>query len=330
MKSAILIILLILIGTTVSFSQSTLKDVKKLIQERQFDSAKPILKSLYAKNDEDPEVNYWFGVYSLMQNNYDDAIDYLDAAIEENEKNARYHNLLGNAYGMKAQQGGMLKAAFAAPKAKSCWEKALELKPDYLDAKSALFQYYLNAPGVMGGDKDNAKQLAEKILKLHPPLGHSYFANYYFIADNNSAKAEHEIQESLNIDTTDSLYNRVININVGLLNRIGYSYLNNKNYSESKKAFKKAIELRPEAANPYDSMGDYYVARAQYDSALISYDLAILRDSNFVVSKFNKGKMLEKLNRKQEAVLVYKDIIKNHTDSDYADQAEDRLDELEQ
>ena len=62
-------------------------------------------------------------VYSLMQNNYDDAIDYFDDAIEADENNHLYYNMLGNAYGMKAQNSGALKAAFAAPKANSPSDK---------------------------------------------------------------------------------------------------------------------------------------------------------------------------------------------------------------
>ena len=76
-------------------------------------------------------------------------------------------------------------------------------------------------------------------------------------------------------------------------------------------------------------MGDYYVTTGKYDSALVSYDLAILRNQDFAVSKFNKGKILEKLERIQEAKLIYKDIIDKNPDSRYAEQAEDRLDELE-
>ncbi len=108
---------------------------------------------------------YWLGFISLIENNYDDAINYLDAAIEGDENNHLYYNMLGNAYGMKAQNSGLFKAAFAAPKAKSNWEKALELKPDYLRAKQALFQYYLRAPGIMGGDDDKAKEMALNILE---------------------------------------------------------------------------------------------------------------------------------------------------------------------
>jgi tetratricopeptide (TPR) repeat protein len=330
MKLIIRSTFLLLFIASFSFSQNDrLQEARELIEQRKFDLAKPILEFLYEEDNENPDLNYWYGVYCLMQNNYDDAIDYLDVAIEGNKNNAVYYNMLGNAYGMKARNAGALKAAFAAPKAKSNWEKAVELKPDYLDAKQALFQYYLQAPGIMGGDYNKAKELADQFVKTHPNLGHLYLANYFLVAEENIEKANEELQKSMQVDSSDTLYDRINRGNANLLNAIGYHYLNNKDFSKSKKAFTQAIDLLPNNANPYDSMGDYYVAIAKYDSALICFDNALKKDSKFVASKYNKGKMLENLNRKDEAIMVYKELIKESPDSRYAEDAEDRLDELE-
>jgi tetratricopeptide (TPR) repeat protein len=330
MKLIIHSVFILLFIASFSFSQNDrLQEVRKLIEQREFNLAKPILEFLYEEDNKNPELNYWYGVFFLMQNNYDDAIDYLDVAIEGNKNNAVYYNMLGNAYGMKAQNAGALKAAFAAPKAKSNWEKAVKLKPDYLDAKQALFQYYLQAPGIMGGDNDKAKEIADQFVKIHPNLGHLYLSNYFLVAEENIEKANEELQKSLHADSSDTLFGRINNGNANLLNAIGYHYLNNKDFSKSKKAFTRAIELLPNNANPYDSMGDYYVAITNYDSALICFDSALKKDPKFAASKFNKGKMLENLNRQKEAIAIYKEIIKDSSDSRYSEDAEDRLDELE-
>jgi len=330
MKSLINSLLLILFVVSFSFGQNDrIEEVKKFIEQREYDLAKPILEFLYEEDEENPEVNYWFSVLSLRQNNYDDAIDYLDVAIEGDKSNYRYYYMLGNAYGMKAQNAGVFKAAFAAPKAKSNWEKAVELKPDFLNAKQVLFQYHLYAPGIMGGDDDKAKEIADELIKLHPAFGHVHLASYYLVAEENPEKAEQELQYTLNVDSTDTLYNRIKNGNLDLLNLLGYHYLRNNEFPKSKSFFSKAIETAPDQANPYDSMGDYYVAVANYDSALICYDNDLKQNPKVTASKFNKGKMLEKLNRNEEAIAVYKELIKENPDSRYADDAEDRLDELE-
>jgi len=330
MKLFIKSLLILLFTTSYSFAQNDrLEEAKKFIENREFELANPILEFLYEQDDENPEVNYWYGVFSLMQNNYDDAIDYLDVAIEGDDKNHRYYNMMGNAYGMKAQNAGALKAAFAAPKAKDNWEQAIELNPEFINAKLALFQYYIYAPGILGGDSEKALEVAHDLIKQNPPLGHVHLANYYLLAEENPERAEKELQFTLDADSTDTLYENIKNGNLDILNNLGYHYLRNENFSKSKSFFSKAIEVEPNRPNPYDSMGDYYVAIGKYDSALVSYDYAIFRNQDFAVSKFNKGKILEILDRKQDAKLIYKEIINKNPDSRYAQQAEDRLDELE-
>jgi tetratricopeptide (TPR) repeat protein len=76
-------------------------------------------------------------------------------------------------------------------------------------------------------------------------------------------------------------------------------------------------------------MGDYFSATAQYDSALIYYENAISINPKFTVSKFNRGLMLEKLGKIDQAITTYHEIIDNHPNSNYADQAADRLEELQ-
>jgi len=44
------------------------------------------------------------------------------------------------------------------------------------------------------------------------------------------------------------------------LNMIGYAYLRLENYNKAKNAFQEQIRSAPASANPYDSMGDYYLA----------------------------------------------------------------------
>lgn len=330
MKSIINSLLLVLVTNSFLFSQNDrLEEAKKYIEQRKFDLAKPILEFLYEEDEENPEVNYLFGEISLRENKYDEAIDYFDVAIEGNDANYRYYYMLGNAYGMKAQNSGIFKAAFAAPKAKDNWERAIALKPDFIDAKIALFQYYLRAPGIMGGDNDKARNIALDFITSYPALGHAYMASYYLNAEDSTEKAEQELRLSLKADLIDSLNKRIIMSNIGVLNDLGYRYLNKKNYPKSKQSFRQAINLAPDTANPYDSMGDYYVAVGKYDSALINYESALKQNPKFAVSKLNKGKMLEKLGRNDEAIKVYKELVEETPDSRYGEEAEDRLDELE-
>lgn len=57
-------------------------------------------------------------------------------------------------------------------------------------------------------------------------------------------------------------------------NSIGYIYLGQQQMDEAKAAFEKYIALLPHAANPYDSMGEYYMVNEAYAKSAEYYDKA--------------------------------------------------------
>jgi tetratricopeptide (TPR) repeat protein len=154
-------------------------------------------------------------------------------------------------------------------------------------------------------------------------------AYYYAVVDENLVEADKALVKSMTFDSDEETKRIVLNSNTNLLNRMGYQFLGQEDFENSYKYFKWAIRLRPDFENPYDSMGDYFSAVTQFDSALIYYEKALTINPDFIVSKYNKGLMLEKLDKKDQAIAEYREIIKNYPESNFADQAADRLEELE-
>ena len=66
----------------------------------------------------------------------------------------------------------MIKQGMLAPKMKKAWESAIALDPKNMSARTSLIQYYLQAPGFMGGSIDKAKEVAKQITGLNPAEGH--------------------------------------------------------------------------------------------------------------------------------------------------------------
>ncbi len=316
------------IGALYAQIDDKISRVSELLKNNRIADAKSILAGLYKENNKEPRVNYYLGVVSLRENNYDDAIDYIDAAIDGDNTNPQYYFMLGNAYGVKVQRAGVFSAIFAASKIKSNWEKAIELKPDFIDAYINLFQFHLQAPGIAGGSIDEAMEIISKVGKLNKYLEHALRAYYYLIEDESYQDAETELAAVLQADQTDPDYHQIKRLVINLLNIFGYHYLRNNMLNDSRRYFSLAIKTAPDQANPYDSMGDYYANVAAYDSALICYENALKINPEFTISKLKKGRMLEKLNRRSEAVDVYQTLIKDDPESDYAEEAEDRLEEI--
>lgn len=102
---------------------------------------------------------------------YDAAADSFEKATKVEPKNAEAYVLYGNALAQRAQSAGSIKQAFLAPKMKHAWEHAVELDPCSIGARESLIQFYLQAPGIMGGSVDKAKAEAKAISALDPYRG---------------------------------------------------------------------------------------------------------------------------------------------------------------
>jgi CubicO group peptidase (beta-lactamase class C family) len=61
----------------------------------------------------------------------------------------------------------------------------------------------------------------------------------------------------------------------GELNRVGYQFLVAKRQKDAIEIFKLNVEMFPKSANPYDSLGEAYLADNQKDLALVNYKKAV-------------------------------------------------------
>src|SRR4051794_39833360 len=94
------------------------------------------------------------------------ATETLERALAQDPSNSNINLWLGRAYGRRAETSSMLTAPGYAGKARTYFEKAVQLNPSNLEAQSDLFEYYLEAPGFLGGGFDKAANVAEQMSKL--------------------------------------------------------------------------------------------------------------------------------------------------------------------
>ncbi len=103
---------------------------------------------------------------------YKSAIEILDEVKANGEDTIEVNLLLAEALSGRINQVGMLKKISLAKKIKKSLEHTLELAPQNLDALEGLVQFHLQAPASVGGDKDEARLLVEKIIKIDGLRGH--------------------------------------------------------------------------------------------------------------------------------------------------------------
>ena len=108
------------------------------------------------------------GKIYFQMGDYKKAIAAFEQATKAAPKSSPDWNWLGRAYGRQAETGFKLAAFGNARKARDAFEKAVALDATNREAVDDLFEYYLEAPGMLGGGEDKAAKLAETIRAKAP------------------------------------------------------------------------------------------------------------------------------------------------------------------
>ena len=153
---------------TLAVGASELEDAQKLYRRTNFAGAIELLKPNAAAN---AEACALIGRSYFMLGEANKAVEYLNRAVALDPKQSNYYVWLGRAYGRKAEIAFPLAAPREASRARASFEKAVELDPNNVDATDDLFEFYLRAPGFLGGGFDKATQMAEKIAQRDPAEG---------------------------------------------------------------------------------------------------------------------------------------------------------------
>lgn len=101
----------------------------------------------------------------------DSAYDLIRRAADAEPNRAEVQYLLGEIACNKAGRAGALSAFGLARKCKAGFARAVALAPDSLTYLESLASFLSQAPGIVGGDKDSAMKLAERVLQRDEVAG---------------------------------------------------------------------------------------------------------------------------------------------------------------
>jgi Flp pilus assembly protein TadD len=176
-------------------SQDVVKRAGTFYQRTDYDGS---LRLLAADSSPDAANYVLTGKNYFMLGDFKQAARFFEKAAALDPTNSEYMLWLGRAHGRRAETGNWLFAGMSASKARQCFEKAVALDPHNHDALNDLFDYYLNAPGFLGGGLDKAEAIARRIETESP-------AEYHFdkaqLADKrkDSAAAEAEFRRAMEL-----------------------------------------------------------------------------------------------------------------------------------
>ncbi|MEZ5402743.1 MAG: tetratricopeptide repeat protein [Bryobacteraceae bacterium] len=116
------------------------------------------------------------GQAAFQLEDYKLATTHLEKAVELEPGNARAHHWLGKTYGRRAETASFFSAPGLASRCRREFERAVELDPANLDALADLFEYYLEAPGFLGGGRDKAADAARRLGRANGARGENALA----------------------------------------------------------------------------------------------------------------------------------------------------------
>ncbi len=131
-----------------------------------------MLAECAAGDPQDPRVLLALGRGFLRGGDENRAVFWFEHAAKLEPTCSECQLWLGRAYGAQALQAPLLRQTTIAKKVRKSFERAVELDPANLFARSALVEYYSRAPGFLGGGIEKARKEAEEIRRRDPLRGH--------------------------------------------------------------------------------------------------------------------------------------------------------------
>lgn len=143
-----------------------------LLASGHVDQAIAMLDTQLRSSPDDPVAHNLLCRAYFSLGEWDRGISNCEKAVALSPDNSQFHLWLGRIYGEKADKSGFMTAAGLARRVVREFEAAVHLNPKSVDARSDLAEFYLEAPGIVGGGRDKAEQQANSLMTLDPARAH--------------------------------------------------------------------------------------------------------------------------------------------------------------
>jgi tetratricopeptide (TPR) repeat protein len=212
---------------------------------------------------------------------------------------------LGNALGNRIGEVGMLSKMTLAPDLRDAFERAVKLDPSLVEARNALIEFYLQAPGAIGGGVDKAKAQAAAIAKYDRAQGLISQARIA-MHEKNWPQAIKHLEAARAAKPGDERVRMQLIV----------LYQEAKRWSDAYGAIKRWMGEEPKSNIAQYQLGRLAAVSGQYlpegEAALRTY-LTLPRDKNDPAPKnvhYRLGQVLAQAGRKDEARTAYQMALK--------------------
>lgn len=231
---------------------------------------------------------------------WDDAVRCGERAVLLQPEVASYHLWLAREYGEKAASSNPLTAAGVARKAKNEFERAVQLDPANVQARVDLAQYYTEAPAIMGGGLDKAREQASRVAANDPAESHLMLSR---IAEKEKqyAEAEGQLRQAVSQSKNPASY----------WLELAQFYRRRGRLDDMQNAIQTAVALPNKSAETYfDAANELYQGGRAFPAAVeyLQKYLAsgqLVEDAPVFRAHYLLGAIYQKMGRNAAAVTEY-------------------------
>lgn len=221
-----------------------------LVDGNHWKRARAVLEPRVRTNPNDAQALYLLAQVKQAYGDLDGALTLAEKAAALDGRNAAYRYLVAELYGDKADKASVFSQFGLARRFKKDAEAAIALDPKQIDARWALMEFHIQAPGIIGGDKKTAYALAQEIARINPTRG--------FLAQARLLRMEKKL------DSPEPFYLKAVEADpkhYGARTTLAGFYLSDaqKQYDLAEKHAREAQTLDPTRSGAYTLLAQIYV-----------------------------------------------------------------------
>lgn len=233
-----------------------------LLRDGHFKRGRVAVEAKLKSNPNDPEALWLTSRIKQVYGDLDAAQQFAEKAVAGNPKDARYHLRLAEIAGDKASRVSMLRAISLGRTFKKELDASMALDPKNPDALTYLMRFHLEAPGILGGDKNKARAIPDEIVKVDPVKG--YFAKVIL--------ARHDKQD----EAVEGFYRKAVEAKPDSIPaRLALAGLlagpKSNRFAEAEAHAREAVKINPSSAGGHGALAGLLAAQekwADLDAAL--------------------------------------------------------------
>ena len=305
-----------------------------LVEADHFKRALPLVEARLKANANDASAWAVLGQIRLMRNETDQAVAAAGRAVALDANNAGHHQKLAEAYCLSAAKASMLSQMSLALRCKSEFEAALRLDPKHADSLYGMAHFLWRLPEMAGGGKAKAREMAARLRAVNPEMGNLLEGELAALENNLAKRVEYYDQAvranphssralaayaiacvaapGTKLELAEQRAREAIRIDPGQTrpyNALARVLATEEKWNDLAAALAQAEKASPDDLSPYYNAANVLLARNRELGRAEGWLRKYLtqepegRAASHGVARWRLGLTLEKVGRKQEALV---------------------------